>query len=291
MAILDRSTLQPYIELVRLDRPIAVGFLALPCYWGVALAKASFMATIGWFIVFGLGAIVMRSAGCAFNDWADADIDPYVKRTQSRPLATKALSHTQALLVFAIACLLGLAIWWQLPPLGRTFSIVALILAVAYPFSKRFMRWPQVVLGLAFNSGVLVAWATIQPRFTTLIACLLLYTAGVFWTLAYDTIYAFPDRKYDQELGMNSLALSWEPQDLKKNILLFYWISFSCLMAAGLVANLRMYYYLLILGVINFMLWRLYQLNLDDDADCLRFFKINIILGIAVFFGIMISTR
>ena len=90
---------------------------------------------------------------------------------------------------------------------------------------------------------------------------------------------------------MNSLALSWEPQDLKKNILLFYWISFSCLMAAGLVANLRMYYYLLILGVINFMLWRLYQLNLDDDADCLRFFKINIVLGIAVFFGIMISTR
>jgi len=291
MITLNKSTFWPYVELMRLDRPIAIGLLLLPCYWGVVLANVSAIETLWWLIVFGVGAIVMRSAGCAFNDWADRDVDPYVKRTQSRPLATKALAPSQALVTFVLSCLLGLAVWWQLPPLGRAFSIGALILAIVYPFSKRFVRWPQIVLGLAFNSGVLIAWASINPRFPTLIAALLLYVAGICWTLAYDTIYALPDREGDLELGVNSLSLSFEPQDLKKTILLFYWISFSFFMLAGLVVNLRWPYYLIVLGGVNFMLWRLYRLKLDSDDDCLRFFQINIVLGIAVFLGIIISTR
>jgi 4-hydroxybenzoate polyprenyltransferase len=289
MATLDKSTIWPYIELVRLNRPAGIALVLLPCYWGVALANVGFIETLWWLIVFALGAVTMRSAGCALNDWADRDIDSYVQRTQSRPLVTKALSPLQAMVVFAICCLFGLVVWWQLPPLGRSLSIVALILAIVYPFSKRFMRWPQVVLGLAFNSGVLIAWASIAPRFVTFIAALCLYVAGIFWTLAYDTIYALPDQEGDRVLGVGSLGLSFEPQDLKKNILLFYWVSFSCFMAAGLVASLRWPYYFIIFGVINFMLWRLYQLKLDDADDCLRFFKTNIIVGIAVFLGIIVS--
>lgn len=291
MITFNKSTFWPYVELMRLDRPIAIGLLLLPCYWGVALANVSVIETLWWLIVFGVGAVVMRSAGCAFNDWADRDVDPYINRTQLRPLAAKTLSPSQALVAFVLSCLLGLAVWWQLPPLGRALSIGALVLAIVYPFSKRFVRWPQIVLGLAFNSGVLIAWASINPRFTTFIAALLLYVAGVFWTLSYDTIYALPDREGDLKLGVNSLSLSFEPQDLKKTILLFYWIGFSFFMLAGLVVNLRWPYYLMVLVAVNFMLWRLYQLKLDSDKDCLRFFQINIVLGITVFLGIIISTR
>lgn len=285
-----KRNIWPYIELMRLNRPVGILLLMLPCSWGIALAPVSFWTKLLWLCLFALGAVAMRSAGCAFNDWVDRDIDAYVERTQYRPLATGKLTTFQAFTTIAANCLIAILVWWQLPSLGKFFSFVGFGFAFFYPFTKRWTQWPQVILGLAFNSGVLVAWGSINPHLTKLPAILCLYAAGVFWTLAYDTVYAIPDHQDDEQLGVGSSVLALKPYGLKKGLFFFYWTCFSLLIVAGILATLTWPYYLFVLIGINWQLWWLYRFNPDDSVQCFQFFKANTILGWGIFSGIILST-
>jgi len=196
---------RPYCRLMRLDRPIGTWLLLFPCWWSAALAAE------GWpdlwlFALFAIGAVVMRGAGCTVNDWADRDFDGKVARTAARPIPSGAVSPRQALIFLVAQLLVGLLVLLQLNWFAIGVGAASLLLVFPYPFMKRITYWPQAWLGLTFNWGALVGWAAVRGDLT--LAPVLLYIAGVFWTLGYDTIYAHQDKEDDILVGVKSTALA-----------------------------------------------------------------------------------
>lgn len=196
--------MRPYARLARLDRPIGIWLLMFPCWWGTALASPTFPSP--WFLIlFALGATVMRAAGCVMNDIADRDFDARVARTANRPIASGVISVRQALAFMAALSLVGLLVVMQFNPFTVLLAAASLILVALYPFAKRVTDWPQAVLGLTFNWGALVGWSAVTGGLD--LPALLLYAAGFFWTLGYDTIYAHQDKADDAVIGVRSTAL------------------------------------------------------------------------------------
>ena len=196
------APLRPYASLMRLDRPIGTWLLFWPCAWSVALAGVgSRWSLFGWFL---LGAFAMRSAGCAYNDLVDRDLDRQVERTRLRPLASKRISLRSAWTLIALLCGLGLVVLLQLEPAAQLVALASIALVAAYPFMKRITWWPQAWLGLVFSWGALVGW----PAVTGSLAWppLLLWLGTVFWVLGYDTLYAVQDKEDDALVGVKSTA-------------------------------------------------------------------------------------
>ena len=194
----------PYARLARLDRPIGAWLLLFPCWWGIALAAP------GWpdpvlFALFALGAVVMRGAGCTWNDITDRDFDARVARTADRPIPSGAVSVRQAAVFLAAQLAVGLAILLCLNRAAIGLGVLSLALVFTYPLMKRVTWWPQFFLGLAFNWGALMGWAAVRGDLAA--PALLLYAAGICWTLGYDTIYAHPDREDDALIGIKSKSL------------------------------------------------------------------------------------
>lgn len=198
------AKITPYIALTRLDKPVGIWLLFWPCVWGIGLASGSALPDITLLILFFIGAVVMRSAGCVVNDMADRNFDGNVERTKDRPLASGALSMKQASACLAILLLIALLIVLQLPTICLYMAIAVLPLVAAYPFMKRITWWPQAFLGITFNSGTLFGWAAVTD--TIELPAILLYLAGIFWTLGYDTIYAHQDKEDDALIGVKSTA-------------------------------------------------------------------------------------
>ena len=202
------STVQPYAQLMRLDRPIGWWLLLLPCWWGLFLAQVSQGGGLPslWFaLLFLVGAIVMRGAGCTLNDIVDRNYDGRVARTKGRPIPSGRVSVKQALIFLAAQALLGLAILLQFNSHTVVLAMTSLLIVAIYPFMKRITNWPQLVLGLAFNWGVLVGWSAVHGSLSW--PPVLVYLGGIFWTLAYDTIYAHQDREDDVLIGVKSTAV------------------------------------------------------------------------------------
>ncbi|MEM9289780.1 MAG: 4-hydroxybenzoate octaprenyltransferase [Pseudomonadota bacterium] len=198
---------QPYMLLARLDRPIGTWLLLLPCWWGAALgamAEGEALPSLWHLTLFAIGALVMRSAGCAFNDIVDKDLDAHVARTRSRPVASGQLSRSQALALSVGLSLIGLVILLQFNTFTLWLGIASVGLVAAYPFMKRITFWPQAWLGLAFNYGALVGYSAATGELA--VPALLLYGAGIAWTLGYDTIYACQDVEDDALVGVKSTA-------------------------------------------------------------------------------------
>ena len=206
----DRSappSWRPYLRLSRADRPIGTWLLLLPCWWGLALAASVDGPRVFdlWIAVgCGIGAFLMRGAGCTWNDLTDRDIDGRVARTRSRPLPSGQVTPRQAVIWMCAQALAAFAILLTFPPFAIALGIGSLALVAIYPFAKRFTWWPQVFLGLAFNFGALLAWAAHAGSLG--LAPVLLYLAGIAWTLFYDTIYAHQDREDDALIGVKSTA-------------------------------------------------------------------------------------
>ncbi|MFN3973110.1 MAG: 4-hydroxybenzoate octaprenyltransferase [Gemmobacter sp.] len=276
---------RPYLRLSRADRPIGTWLLYIPCLWGLALSAAStggFRPFDLWIALgCGLGAFLMRGAGCTWNDITDRHIDAQVTRTRSRPLPSGQVTVKQALAWMVAQALLAAVILFSFPPLAIALGVASLALVAVYPFAKRFTWWPQAFLGLAFNWGVLVAWAaqsgTLPP------AAILLWTAGIAWTLFYDTIYAHQDKDDDALIGVKSTARlfgdagsrGWLRGFLAVSVLLAGAAVILALTAAGIPALTLT---LALAGVWLFgwhMAWQMARLDTTNPETCLRIFLSN----------------
>jgi len=205
------SRAKPYLRLMRADRPIGTWLLLLPCWQGLALAGAAVDAPLSTYLLyaflFSIGAFVMRGAGCAYNDIVDREFDLQVERTALRPIPSGQISVRHAWTFLFALCLVGLFILLQFNALTITLGFSSLLLVSAYPFMKRITWWPQAWLGLTFNWGALMGYAAIAGKLS--LAAILLYAAGIAWTLGYDTIYAHQDKEDDALIGVKSSARAW----------------------------------------------------------------------------------
>ena len=279
----DRLSL--YMQLTRLNRPIGILLLLWPTLWGVWIAGRG---TPLWSVVliFTLGTILMRSAGCAINDYADRDIDLHVKRTQNRPVTSGRISPREALLLAAALAVISFLLILPLNTLTLLMSVPAVFLAGSYPFTKRFLVIPQAYLGIAFGFGIPMAFAA-QLNSVPAVAWVLL-GANVFWAIAYDTEYAMVDRDDDIHLGIHSSALFFGKYDVVA-VMGCYAITLALLTFAGQLTHLGILYYagLFTAGVISLYHYTLIR-NRNRDA-CFKAFLHNNWFGASVFAGIVLD--
>ena len=277
--------LRPYLRLMRADRPIGTWLLLFPCWWAVALATPAGGAPDARLLVlFALGAVVMRGAGCTYNDIVDRDIDARVARTAARPIPSGAVSVRQAWVFLALQLAIGLAILLALAPLAILLGVVSLALIAAYPFMKRITYWPQVFLGLTFNWGALMGWAAATGSLEA--SALALYAAGVAWTLVYDTIYAHQDKEDDALIGVKSTALKFGART-KAWLAGFAAVSLLLLAAAVQLGGAGWPALVAVALVGAHLAWQVAAVDLDDPADCLAKFRANRWIGWLLLAGIL----
>jgi len=273
---------RPYLRLMRLDRPIGTWLLLLPCWWGLALAPRPdgfAPADLGSAALFAVGAVIMRGAGCTLNDILDRDYDAMVARTRTRPIPSGAVSVRGASALLVALLLAGLAVLVQFNAVTVAVGAASLLLVGPYPLMKRITWWPQAWLGLTFNWGALVGWTAVTGSLGW--PALLLYAAGIAWTLGYDTIYAHQDKEDDLLVGVKSSALALGPRSVA-GVAVFYAAAFVLLAAAGLAAGLHLAF-LAGLAVAGALAVRLVAgWSPDDAADCLARFKANRDIGLIV---------
>jgi 4-hydroxybenzoate polyprenyltransferase len=273
---------RPYLRLSRADRPIGTWLLLVPCLWALALAGGAggFRPWDIWLAVScGIGAFLMRGAGCTWNDITDRDIDAAVTRTRSRPIPSGQVTVKGALIWMAAQALIAAVILFTYNGLAIALGIASLALVAIYPFAKRFTWWPQVFLGLAFNWGALLAWAAHAGEIPA--AAVLLYAAGIAWTLYYDTIYAHQDREDDALIGVKSTARLFGDQT-RPWLRGFFVVTILLFGAAVVLAHapqgrpLAMAVALAGVWAMGWHLtWQMARLDLDDPASCLRTFRAN----------------
>ena len=274
---------RPYLRLSRADRPIGTWLLLIPCWWGLAaasLAHGSFTAMHLWIAIgCAMGAWLMRGAGCTWNDVTDRDFDAQVARTRSRPIPSGQVSVTGAIIWMVVQSLIAFAILLTFSFTAIWLGIASLALVCIYPFAKRFTWWPQIFLGLAFNWGAILAWAAATDSVS--LAPILIYVAGIFWTLFYDTIYAHQDTEDDALIGVKSTArlfgdntAVWLRRFLVASVLFF---AAGLILALGSAAN-PLQLAIAIGGVWAFgwhMTWQLKSLDIEDPDTCMRLFRSN----------------
>ncbi len=283
MNLTERLSL--YAQLTRLTRPIGILLLLWPTLWGVWIASSGAPA---WHIalIFILGTVLMRSAGCAINDYADRDIDKHVKRTKERPITSGRITPREALWVAVTLAILALLLILPLNTLTKLLSVPAVFLAGSYPFTKRFLAIPQAYLGIAFGFGIPMAFAatldTVPP-----VAWLLLL-ANVFWAIAYDTEYAMVDRDDDIHLGIHSSALLFGKFDVAA-VMSCYTATLALLAIAGRMSNLGTMYYLSLLVAAGIALYHYSLIRNRRREDCFKAFLHNTWFGASVFAGIVLD--
>lgn len=276
--------LREYARLMRIDRPIGIWLLLWPVLWALWISGGGHPDE-RIFVIFLAGTFVMRSAGCVMNDFADREFDPHVRRTADRPLAKQSVSPAEALGLFAVLGLVALAL---VIPLNRPTQVLALIggvLAVTYPFLKRFFALPQAYLGLAFSWSVPMAFAA-QTGGLPPIAWVL-FLAGVLWTTAYDSIYAMVDREDDLVIGIRSSAILFGSAD-RGIIALLQAGALGSLGLAGYMAGLGRWYWCGLAVAAASVVYQQWLIRDRDPARCFRAFLNNNLFGLAVFAGILL---
>ena len=275
-----------YLKLVRFDRPIGSYLLLWPTLWALWIA-ADGVPDLKILIIFVLGVFVMRSAGCAINDYADRDIDGDVERTKERPLATGVISSKEALGVFVFLGLVALVLALQLNWLTIKLSVVALLLAASYPFMKRVHMLPQVHLGVAFAWAIPMAYTALNNELPDLSNWLVFITA-VLWTTAYDTMYGMTDREDDLKLGLKSTAILFGQYD-RLIVGLLQLVTFWLLALIGYLNDLGGIYYLGLIGASVFFVYQQYLIRERDRLLCSVAFLNNNWFGMVVFVGMALD--
>ena len=278
------SQLRNYGKLMRLDKPVGIWLLLWPTLWALWLAGDG-SPDQGLFVVFVLGVVVMRSAGCVLNDYADRKIDPYVERTRTRPIASGAVTAIEALTLFTALAFIAVGLATMLNTQAQLLAVIGAGLTLAYPFVKRFLSIPQLVLGAAFGWGVPMAFAA-QTGTTPELAWLV-FGAAMIWAIIYDTFYAMVDREDDRKIGVKSTAILFGEVDL------FVIAGLQLLMLIALVligfrAALGFWYYLAVLIAAVLMGWHQWLARDRQPAGCFAAFLNNHLIGMVVFIGIVL---
>ena len=274
---------RPYLRLARADRPIGTWLLLLPCWWSISLASPSWPDG-KMLVLFVIGSLVMRGAGCTVNDIVDRKFDARVARTEARPIPSGQVSVRQAIIFLALQLLLGLVVLLQFNTFAIGLGIGSLVLVALYPFMKRITYWPQLFLGLTFNWGALLGWAAVKGGLG--LSAAVLYAAGIFWTLGYDTIYAHQDKEDDILIGVKSTALKFGAAT-GPWLMGFYTITVCLLAMTGYLAGMPWPFYLaLAMGAFQ-LAWQIRTVDITDPKNCLAKFKSNRNFGLIILAGIV----
>ncbi|HEY0423672.1 MAG TPA: 4-hydroxybenzoate octaprenyltransferase [Rhodopila sp.] len=274
----------PYLLLARVDRPIGTWLLFLPGLWGILLAHASLPETVRLVTLFAVGSLVMRAAGCVVNDLWDRDIDRKVARTAGRPLASGALRPRHALVFLMVLLLAGLVVLLQLNRLSQVLGVASLLLVGLYPLAKRVTWWPQLMMGFTFGFGAPLGYAAASGRLDA--AWGALYAAAILWDLGFDTIYAHQDREDDALVGVHSTARLFGERT-KPFLAACYAASVVVLALFGWLAGLGPWFYLMLVLPAGLLARQVIALNIDDAAVCLRLFRANREVGLAIGLAIL----
>ena len=283
MTLIERLSL--YEKLMRLDKPVGIMLLLWPTLWGQWLASNG---QPNWMIlwIFIMGVVLMRSAGCVINDYADRHIDPHVARTRQRPLAAGKVSSKEALLLAAGLSLLAFLLILPLNTLVLGLSVIALFLAASYPFTKRFFAIPQAYLGIAFGFGIPMSYAALWGEVP--MEAWILLVANTFWAIAYDTQYAMVDREDDLKIGIKTSAITFGRFDLAA-IAVCYGLTLALLAWVGLQRNMGIVFYGGLITAAAIALYHMSLIRSRDPKQCFRAFLHNTWFGAVVFGGIALS--
>jgi 4-hydroxybenzoate polyprenyltransferase len=279
------GTIHDYVLLTRLNRPIGIWLLLWPTLWALWIASRGQPKPL-IFVIFVAGTVLMRSAGCAINDYADRSFDPHVERTKDRPLAAGRLTPLEALVLFAILALAALVLALQLNRLTLLCAVAGAFIAVTYPFVKRFLSVPQMYLGLAFGAGIPMAFAA-QLEFVPRIAWLLLL-ANVLWVTVYDTMYAMVDRDDDIKIGIKSTAILFGDSD-RHIIFVLQVMTLATLYLVGKSIKAGAWYNAGLIAGAVFFLYQLWLIRTRDRGGCFRAFLNNNYFGMSVFIGLALE--
>ena len=283
------NQLKLFIDLTRLKKPIGYMLLFWPCAWGLTLAYDFNYSLNNYFfylILFFLGSVLMRSAGCIVNDILDRKFDAKVFRTKNRPIASGKISVSLAIFYSLVLCFLALIVLLNFNFFTITLAFASMPLAFTYPLMKRYTYWPQLFLGITFNYGLILGWTAIKGEID--IIPIIFYFGAIFWTLGYDTIYGYQDIKDDEIIGLKSTSIKF-----KNNPKKFLFISYSLLFILFLVGGIFMefsyfYYLLLIFPLIHLFFFQIRIFNFKDPSSCLKAFKSNNVFGLIMLLNILI---
>ena len=278
--------LKIFIDLTRLNKPIGIMLLFWPCSWGLAYAyklNQNLNIFLYYLLLFFLGSVLMRSAGCIVNDIVDKDLDREVQRTKIRPIASGKVSVKKSFFYVAILCSLAFLVLIQFNFLTIALGIGSMFLAFSYPFMKRITYWPQLFLGLTFNWGIIMAWAAVNNNVSYEI--ITLYVSAIFWTLGYDTIYGVQDMEDDIIIGVKSTSIKFK-KNIKQFVSLSYFLmSLILLYLFRDMLGLNIFSSLLFLFILS-LVYQIKKFNKDKVEDCLNAFKFNNISGLILFISI-----
>jgi 4-hydroxybenzoate polyprenyltransferase len=279
-----------FIELTRLKKPIGFMLLFWPCAWGLSLAYDFSNDLNNYFFyltLFFLGSVLMRSAGCIVNDILDKEFDKKVSRTKNRPIASGKVSIKLGLAYVVFLCLIALLVLLNFNTLTIVLALGSMPLAFSYPLMKRYTYWPQLFLGITFNYGLILGWASIIGEIS--IASIVFYLGAIFWTLGYDTVYGFQDIKDDEIIGVKSTSIKFK-KNPKKFLLLCYLSFISSLIILGFLMNFNyLFYIFLLIPITHLLFFQVYKINFKDPKNCFEIFKSNNFLGLVMLINILIG--
>lgn len=281
------AAMRPYAQLARWDRPIGWWLLLLPCWWSLALgsgaAGRSFPSP--WYaLLFWVGAVAMRGAGCTYNDIVDRDIDAAVARTRTRPIPSGRVSRSAAAAFLIMQALVGLAVLLQFDRFSIVLGLCSLVPVAIYPFMKRITHFPQFVLGLSFSWGALMGWSVVVGRLDP--PALLIYLASILWTFAYDTIYAHQDREDDALIDLGSTARFFE-RSTPKLLTVCYGAAVLLVGLAMYLADAKIVAFVGLAGFARHLAWQIEKFDADNGELCLRLFKSNRDAGLILTAGLV----
>ena len=279
-----------FIELTRFNRPIGYMLLFWPCLWGLTIAF-NFNSELEKFyfytLLFLLGSMLMRSAGCIVNDIIDKNFDKKVERTKNRPIASGKVSVKLAIIYSFVLCGLAFLVLVNFNKFTIFMAMLSMPFAFTYPLMKRFTYWPQLFLGITFNYGLVLAWISINNSIS--MVSIIFYLGAIFWTLGYDTIYGYQDIKDDEIIGVKSTSIKFK-KNPKIFISLCYSFFFISLIIIGILMNFKILYFLtLIITFLHLLIYQIKNLNVENANQCLQKFKSNNFLGLIVFLNILIG--
>ena len=278
-----------FIELTRLKKPIGFMLLFWPCAWGLTLAydfSTNLKNYFFYLILFFLGSVLMRSAGCIVNDILDKEFDAKVFRTKNRPIASGKVSIILGILYSILLCFLALLVLLNFNSFTIILALGSMPLAFTYPLMKRFTYWPQLFLGITFNYGLILGWTAVNGKLE--IIPILFYIGAIFWTLGYDTIYGYQDIKDDEIIGLKSTSIKFKGK-AREFLFVCYAFVIIFFIVGGFKMNFHFSYYILILiPLIHLFFYQIKKFDLNNPSSCLNAFKSNNLFGLIIFLNILI---